>query len=212
MESYNEGSSHVLSTITGSWKQYFSADGRLLQITDNHNNQIQFMYSRDASGVPLLTTVRDAVGNVIQIHYSSTDITLSKGNERVVYHKRQEQNVDLLDSVTDAKGRRTSYSYLLANADFNLLSFDASRGISNPYALLTKIQHPTGASTEYTYENSPVKRYMGVSSFNEAYRLKTRNDQMLSERGTNGELNRKTIFYNGDMGSSYQKIFNFQQP
>ncbi len=42
------------------------------------------MYSRDASGVPLLTTVRDAVGNAIQIHYSSTDITLSKGNERVV--------------------------------------------------------------------------------------------------------------------------------
>ncbi|MET3211346.1 UNVERIFIED_CONTAM: hypothetical protein ABIC26_004313 [Paenibacillus sp. PvR008] len=79
-----EGSSHVISAITGAWRQYFSADGRLFQITDNHNNRIQFMYSRDASGVPLLTTVRDAIGNAIQIHYSSTDITLSKGNERVV--------------------------------------------------------------------------------------------------------------------------------
>ncbi|MEK3848717.1 MULTISPECIES: RHS repeat-associated core domain-containing protein [Paenibacillus] len=204
-----EVSSHVLATITGAWKQYFSADGRLLQISDNHNNQVQFMYSKNESGVPLLTAVRDAVGNTIQISYSPTDVTISKGNERVVYHKRQEQNVELLDSVTDAKGRNTSYSYLLANASFNLLSFDASRGVSNPYALMTQIQHPTGASTVYTYENTPVKRYMGVSSFNEAYRMKSRRDQMVTEQGTNEEYNRQTVFYNGDMGSSYQKNLQF---
>ncbi|MFB5677041.1 polymorphic toxin-type HINT domain-containing protein [Paenibacillus terreus] len=205
----NERSAYVLTSMDETWKQHFTADGRILQISDNYNNQVLFGYTKQANGETWLTSVQDAIGNTIRIAYSATAVVLTKGNERVVYQKHTEQNVDILDAVTDAKGLKTSYGYKIAGANVNLVAYDPARGLSNPYVLLTKVQHPTGAESRYEYEGSPVKRYMGEKSYNEAYRIKTRADQITYTNGFVNEFNPQTMFYTGDMGSTYKQNIQF---
>ncbi|MFD1460350.1 RHS repeat-associated core domain-containing protein [Paenibacillus farraposensis] len=205
-----ENSAYVLTSVDGAKKQYFSKDGQLLQIEDAYHNTIKFNYELNATYKrKLLSKVEDAIGNSIDIQYTATDVTLSKGNRTVVYHKHTEQGVELLDSVTDAEGRKTTYSYTLAPAKFNLSASHPERQISNPYALLTKVFHPTGASTLYTYEDQPVKRYIGSNSINEAYRAVSRVDQITYENNQTENYNRETIHYNSDMGESYVKDTSF---
>ncbi|AET59808.1 Rhs family protein [Paenibacillus terrae HPL-003] len=205
-----ENSAYVLTSVDGMKKQYFSKDGQLLQIEDAYHNTIKFNYELNATYKrKLLSKVEDVIGNSIDIQYTATDVTLSKGNRTVVYHKHKEQGVELLDSVTDAEGRKTTYSYTLAPAKFNLSASHPERQISNPYALLTKVFHPTGASTLYTYEDQPVKRYIGSNSVNEAYRAVSRVDQITYENNQTENYNRETIHYNSDMGESYVKDTSF---
>ncbi len=205
-----EPSNYALVPVDGTWKQYFTADGRLLQISDayNNNNTIQFSYTANAAygNRKLLSQVKDAINNTIQIAYSATAVTLTKGTQVVTYAKRKEQGKELLESVTDAEGRKTTYSYELKDAKFNLMSYEPSRAISNPYALLTKVQHPTGASTIYTYGPQSVQRYIGTSSVNQAYRLFSRKDEVqLSNGGTNTSNMRTMSYNNTDFGSSYNQ-------
>ncbi|APB71989.1 RHS repeat protein [Paenibacillus polymyxa] len=205
-----ENSAYVLTSVDGTKKQYFSKDGQLLQIEDAYHNTIKFNYELNATYKrKLLSKVEDAIGNSIDIQYTATDVTLSKGNRTVVYHKHTEQGVELLDSVTDAAGRKTTYSYTLAPAKFNLSASHPERQISNPYALLTKVFHPTGASTLYTYEDQPVKRYIGSNSVNEAYRAVSRVDQITYQNNRTENYNQETIHYNSDMAESYVKDNSF---
>nr|WP_252508778.1 RHS repeat domain-containing protein [Paenibacillus peoriae] len=205
-----ENSAYVLTSVDGMKKQYFSKDGQLLQIEDAYHNTIKFNYELNATYKrKLLSKVEDAIGNSIDIQYTATDVTLSKGNRTVVYHKHTEQGVELLDSVTDAEDRKTTYSYTLAPAKFNLSASHPERQISNPYALLTKVFHPTGASTLYTYEDQPVKRYIGSNSVNEAYRAVSRVDQITYQNNRTGNYNQETIHYNSDMAESYVKDNSF---
>ncbi|REE81238.1 RHS repeat-associated protein [Paenibacillus taihuensis] len=207
-----ETSQYALVPVDGTWKQHFSSDGRLLQISDAYDNTIQFRYTQNATyGRKLLSQVKDAIGNTLDIAYSQTEVTITKGQQTVKYTKSTSQGVELLNSVTDAKDRITTYSYDLKDAKFNLMSYDPSREKSNPYALLTHVQHPTGAMSEYVYEENPVKRFIGASSFNQAYRVFSRKDDVQLSDGSTATYNRETMNYFGnDFASTYNQDFNFQ--
>ncbi|MED4954709.1 RHS repeat-associated core domain-containing protein [Paenibacillus macerans] len=205
-----EVSAYVLKSTDAQPKYYFSKDGRLLQISDAYNNFIHFYYEQNATyNRKLLSKIEDAIGNTIEISYSATEVTVVKGNETVVYKKHTEQGVELLDSVTDAAGRKTTYSYTLAPAKFNLNASEPGRQLSNPYALLTKVYHPTGAATVYTYDGQPVRRYIGANSVNEAYRAVSRVDQIIYSNDLVEEFNRETIHYTSDMAAAYEGNTSF---
>ncbi|WP_223067787.1 RHS repeat-associated core domain-containing protein [Paenibacillus caui] len=205
-----ETSDSVLVSADGTKKQYFTADGRILQISDAYNNSIQFSYEQnEAYGRKLLSQVKDAIGNTINITYSSTKVTVTQGDKTVVYDKHTQDGVELLDSVTDELGRKTTFSYKLAAAKFNLMASYPERAISNPYALITSVVHPTGAKTLYEYDETPVSRYIGADSVDQAYRILSRKDQIIYENGTTEDYNRQTLSYTSDMGMSYGQDFTF---
>ncbi len=199
-----ETSQQVITSADGLSKQYFTADGRLLLLSDSRQNDIQFYYEQNATyQSKLLTQVKDAIGNTITITYTPSAVTIKQDNRTVTYQKKTQNGVELLDSVIDPLGRKTTYSYKMAEAKFNLLGFSPERAISNPYALLTSVQHQTGAKTFYEYENAPVKRYIGADSLNEAYRVSARKDQLTYENGTTEDYNRQTVSYTSDLGVSF---------
>lgn len=205
-----ETSQQVITSADGLSKQYFTADGRLLQLSDSRQNDIQFIYEQNATyQSKLLTQVKDAIGNTIRIDYSPSAVTIRQGERTVTYQKKAQNGIELLDSVIDPLGRKTTYSYKMADAKFNLLGFSPERAVSNPYALLTSVQHQTGAKTFYEYENSAVKRYIGADSLNEAYRVLSRKDQLTYENGTTEDYNRQTVSYTSDLGASYGQKATF---
>ncbi|PYE49289.1 type IV secretion protein Rhs [Paenibacillus barcinonensis] len=205
-----ESSSLVMTAADGLTKQYFSADGRLLQISDGQKNDVQFFYENNSVyNSKLLTQVKDAIGNTIRISYSSSAVTIVQGNRTVTYNKQTKNGIELLDSVIDPLGRKTTYSYKLADAKFNLPGFSPERAALNPYALLTSVQHNTGAKTFYEYENGTVKRYIGEDSFNDAYRVLSRKDQITYENGSTEDFNRQTYSYTSDIGASFSQDTTF---
>ncbi|MEK4527884.1 MULTISPECIES: polymorphic toxin-type HINT domain-containing protein [Paenibacillus] len=205
-----ETSALVMISADGLTKQYFSTDGRLLQISDGQKNDVQFYYENNTIyNSKLLTQVKDAIGNTIRISYTASAVTIVQGNRTVTYNKQTKNGMELLDSVIDPLGRKTTYSYKLADAKFNLLGFSPERAVLNPYALLTSVQHNTGAKTFYEYENSPVKRYIGEDSFNEAYRVLSRRDQLTYENGSTEDFNRQTLSYTSDLGETYGQDVTF---
>ncbi|PJN61864.1 tRNA3(Ser)-specific nuclease WapA precursor [Paenibacillus sp. GM1FR] len=205
-----ETSALVMISADGLTKQYFSTDGRLLQISDGQKNDVQFYYENNTIyNSKLLTQVKDAIGNTIRISYTASAVTIVQGNRTVTYNKQTKNGMELLDSVIDPLGRKTTYSYKLADAKFNLLGFSPERAVLNPYALLTSVQHNTGAKTFYEYENGPVKRYIGEDSFNEAYRVLSRRDQLTYENGSTEDYNRQTLSYTSDLGATFGQDVTF---
>lgn len=205
-----ETSSLVMTSADGLIKQYFSANGRLLQISDGQKNTVQFFYENNSVyNSKLLTQVKDAIGNTIRISYTSSAVTIVQGNHTVTYNKQTKNGMELLDSVIDPLGRKTTYSYKLADAKFNLPGFSPERAALNPYALLTSVQHNTGAKTFYDYENGPVKRYLGEESFNDAYRVLSRKDQITYENGSTEDFNRQTYSYTSDLGATFSQDTTF---
>ncbi|WP_223260598.1 RHS repeat domain-containing protein [Paenibacillus ihbetae] len=206
----NEASKYKLSTADGQIRQYFSSDGRILQISDAYNNSTQFFYTHDAHyGRKLLSQVKDAIGNTIELEYTTNYVAIKQGQRTITYEKALINGAELLGGVIDELGRRTNYSYKVAPARFNLFTASPERAVSNPYALLTSVIHPTGAITQYTYDEQPIKRYIGESSQNESYRILSRKDQIQYEDGTRNDYNRKNFFYAGDAGSSYGQTLTF---
>ncbi|WP_164931686.1 RHS repeat protein, partial [Longirhabdus pacifica] len=207
----DQNSSYVLTTEDGQIKQYFTSDGRVIQIEDAYQNTVQFMYTQnDAYNRILLTQIQDAIGNKINIEYTKEQVTITNGDDTVTYSKRTEEGEELLDYVVDAEGRKTTYDYTIKTADFNLFASKPERAIANPYALISKIYHPTGAITEYTYETTPVKRYIGEDAVNGAYRLFSREDKIIYQDDVTETYQRQMMSYNGDdFGSSYDKDMTF---
>ncbi|PQP80799.1 type IV secretion protein Rhs [Paenibacillus sp. PCH8] len=205
-----ETSALVMISADGLTKQYFSTDGRLLQISDGQKNDIQFYYENNSVyNNKLLNQVKDAIGNTIRISYTASAVTIVQGSRTVTYNKQTKNGIELLDSVIDPLGRKTTYSYKLADAKFNLLGFSPERAVLNPYALLTSVQHNTGAKTFYEYENGPVKRYIGEDSFNETYRVLSRRDQLTYENGSTEDYNRQTLSYTSDLGATFGQDVTF---
>jgi len=204
-------STHVLKSITGN-KQYFDADGRVIQISDAYNNHTQFKYATVSPYGKVLTEIVDAIGNKITISYSTTQVTLTMGDRQVVYKKVTQNNKELLSQVIDPMQRVTTYSYHIKSAKFNLTGVTPIT--ENPYALLTKTTHPTGAETVYEYENVPVDRYTSANSVNEAYRIASRKEVMTyippgSSSPTTTDVNYTSFVYPTDMGSSFNVDMNF---
>jgi RHS repeat-associated protein len=205
-------SAHRLSSVDGLQQQYFNSDGRLLQIKDTYNNTISFGYTQHADyGIKLLSSITDDLNNTIQISYSAQEVRLEKGDETVVYlkSKKGEKNTEVLESVLDAEGRKTTYNYRLYPAKFNLLGYDEGRALSNPYLLLENVKHPTGATTFYEFESAPVKRYIGSTSFIEAYRISKRSDQVAYANNTTRSFNVQTLHYPEHYAKSYGQSYTF---
>lgn len=202
-------SQYMYTTSDGLQRQYFTSDGRLIQIRDSHDNTIDFYYAHNAEyNRPLLSEIRDAIGNKLVLTYSKTEVKISNGKDNVIYTKILRDNIELLESVINPLWQRTVYSYNISGAKFNLFSSTPDYGMLNPYALLSKVTHPTGAETIYTYEQSPVTRYLGTDSMNEAYRILERRDQINYSNGPE-KYNIQTYVYSGDMGASYGQNLTF---
>ncbi|WP_270170225.1 RHS repeat-associated core domain-containing protein [Paenibacillus sp. SYP-B4298] len=172
----------VLKSIRGI-NHYFANDGRLIQIADQYNNTIKFYYSTHPTYGTVLTRIEDAVNNTIEIAYNEYDVELKQGDKTVKYYKYNHQtfntlpefemlNTDILYRVSDAAGRQTNYNYFFDDSNFNLIQNGTYK--SNPIALLTSIQHPTGSSTNYTY--APVTRKVGDYASQHDFRITSRKD------------------------------------
>lgn len=195
-------SAQMLRSITGD-KTYFSADGRVIQMSDAYGNNTLFMYSNVSPYGTLLTKITDAIGNSIDIAYTTSEVTLTMGDRVVTYKKDKEY----LQQVIDPLKRTTTYSYLIRSAYFNLLG--TTPITENPYVLLTSVTHPTGAQSIYTYDSAPVTRYTGTDSVNQVFRLTERKDVVDKAAGVAGEANRAVFLYTTDMGSSYNQDMTF---
>ncbi|WP_088831371.1 RHS repeat-associated core domain-containing protein [Paenibacillus tyrfis] len=200
-------SSYVLKSIHGT-NQYFDAKGRLLQITDAYNNTVKFSYNTDPTYGSVLSTITDAIGNTISIVYSTGSVVLTSGNRKVTYYKTIQNEKELLTQVVDSLGRATTYDYDIKNAQFNLMG--KSPSFYNAYALLTGVTHPTGVKTVYTYESTPVTRYIGLNAVNEVYRIQAREDQVTLSNQSVERYNQKNISYpTSDIGSSWDADMSF---
>ncbi|ASS74223.1 hypothetical protein CIG75_03970 [Tumebacillus algifaecis] len=203
-------SASVLKSENSGIKDYFDSTGRLIKKTDTYGNYVQFLYTTHATYGKVLSRIENSVGNAITITYSPQEVRLTQGDRTVVYTKQASsaaENKELLTSVTDEAGRRTTYDYAIKAARFNLLG--STPNTSNPYALVTGVTHPTGAKTVYQYEPNVTKRFLGSSAVNETYRLASVSDQLIYSNGTVENKNTKTISYTGDMGSSYSTKMTF---
>lgn len=205
----NEKSAYALTSIQGTWKQYFTSDGRLIRIADSYNNTIDFSYTHNAQyGRKLLTKISNNLGNVITISYSTNKVTINYNGANIVYQKTTNDGMEILSSVTDQAGRTTGYSYSIKPAKFNLVASKPERALANPYVLLTEVLHPTGAATEYVYEGTPVDRFIGNSAKNEYYRLKTRQDKLYYSNNTSKIFNQYHITYgSNDVGKTYNTSY-----
>lgn len=180
--------------------QYFNTDGQLIQISDSYDNKVTFTYSTHPLYGSTLSSITDAIGNAINITYSENSVVLAKGTQTVTYYKVTQNGKELLSKVIDPIGRETTYDYSIQDALFNLLGTTPST--SNPYALLTGVTYPTGGKSVYTYESSPITRFIGENAVNQAYRVKSREDQFSKSDGSIEKDNHKNINYSGDIGSA----------
>lgn len=202
-------SMYILRSIHGV-NQYFDAKGRIIQISDNYDNKIQFYYSILDDK---LAAIIDGVGNSIKIFYTANYVTVTKGDYSISYHKTNQNGVDLLTQVEDSAGRITTYDYSIKDALYNMHGSTPLN--SNPYALLTGVTYPTGAKSVYYYENTPYTRYLNndingqhhkhqdedPDNVNQVYRVVAREDQIALSNGSVEVKNRKDITYTGDVGS-----------
>ncbi|NBI30567.1 RHS repeat-associated core domain-containing protein [Chengkuizengella marina] len=193
-------SRYVLKSISGI-NQYFDSSGKLIQIQDTYSNNIDFTYNDF-----VLSSITDAIGNTITITNTSSQVVIQYGEKTITYKKIKEGSVTLLSQVIDPLGRVTTYDYDLKPAEYSLTSITPT--VSNPYALLTGVTHPTGSKSIYVY-GSPVKRYLSKSSVNEAYRVNSREEIVFYENGTQESKNIQKFSYNGDLSSSYDQDLTF---
>ncbi|MVP02577.1 hypothetical protein EDM21_24220, partial [Paenibacillus sp. N10] len=191
-------SSYVLTALDGQ-KQYFSSEGKLLQISDSYQNNIQFEYSYVSRYGTVLTKIKDALQNEIKIQYSSSEVTLSQGDRTVKYEKTKDPqgNKELLSQVTDPAGRKTQYVYEVASAPFDLVGSYKKK--DNYVALLKQVYHPTNARTDFSYDS--YNRSLGTTASETVYRVKAREDVITYAGGTESKSGRVDYTYQGDGGS-----------
>lgn len=206
----DQTSYYVLKNLDGK-KQYFTYDGKLIQISDAYNNTIQFTYTYVDPYGTVLSAITDALGNTIQIAYSRTGVTLTQGDRTVTYTKTQapvqdlENRKELLSQVTDAMGRTTSYVYETQNAAFDVVGGGYPK--DNPVALLKQVYYPTKARTDYTYES--ISRTLGYRAFETAFRVSNRQEVVAYVNGGESAFNRENYSYMGDGGKVQNSNFSF---
>jgi RHS repeat-associated protein len=194
-------SKNVLKTMDGK-NYYFNDQGYLIVISNSYGNKITFHYQNHSKYGTVLSSVKDEIGNSINISYSTDKVEIVNGDltQKVTYQKTLSEGKELLTHVVGPTGLTTTYDYSIKQAQFNL--FSSTPAATNPYALLTGVKHPTGAVTSYEYQDTPVTRYMGAYSVNQAYKIKKRSDYILLSNGVKEYYNVKEVTYEGDMGSS----------
>ncbi|MCD1260165.1 S8 family serine peptidase [Paenibacillus athensensis] len=194
---------YVLISISGQ-RQYFSSDGRLLRMQDAYSNAVDFYYS---STSPFnLTKIKDALGNEINITYSTGQVTLTQGDRTVQYIKTKDPqgNKDLLTSVVDAGGRTTRYTYDIAPASYDLVGAAMKE---NYTALLKNVYHPTQARSVYTYET--FTRSLGPTAKEQTSRIASREEAVDYVNGSTETFNHVNFTYAGDGGANVRYPLNF---
>jgi RHS repeat-associated protein len=191
-------SSYVLKSIYGI-SQYFSSDGKLIQINDKYDNAIQFYYANVSPYGEVLVKVTDALDNAIQIAYSTTEVTLTMNDQMVTYHKGPWADKEFLGSVTDAEGRTTSFGYDGSVTKYNLLGNGYEDG-SNYNLLLTQVVHPTQAQTIYTFGS--YRKSIGTTASEDTWFVQSREDLVDYSDGTQVTSNHNnfTFGYPGNYG------------
>ncbi|MCL6457003.1 MAG: hypothetical protein K6T85_03265, partial [Gorillibacterium sp.] len=197
-----KASAQVLTSLDG-LKYNFAADGKLIQKADAYGNTVQFHYSNVSPYGTVLTKVIDALGNEITIAYSSTEVVATMGEKTIRYEKQLAAGTakEVLTAAKDELNRTTRYSYNVSAASFNLLP-SYYEPENNFYALLTSIEHPTGAKTEYQYAKA-VRTVGRQSESEEYYRMQSREDAIYYVNGTQERKNKVTFSgADGTYGSS----------
>lgn len=193
-----------LDTIDGMKYFFDNSEGYLIQISDAYGNNIYFSYSGEYNNKKL-RVIYNNISSII-FSYTENEVRIKQGERTVIYTKEKTPDADgkeILRSVTDEGGRVTKYGYAFKPAKFDLLH--ANPNTSNPYALLTQINHPTGAQTLLQYEDTPFKRCIDTrtAAFKEVYRAKSIENQVNYTDGSKSSYNKSVVSYNGDMGESY---------
>ncbi|WP_010503351.1 polymorphic toxin-type HINT domain-containing protein [Paenibacillus elgii] len=188
---------------------YFSSDyGFLVQITDAYNNEINFTYKRiDDFSPPVLGSI-STEGETINIEYDSSGITLTKGDQKVRYIQSTyidpttQMEAKYLSKVIDASERVTSYEYT------NKQAILGSNSITY-YMLLSRVTHPTGASSVYNYEDQTTARCTRFSPDTHVYRIKEKAIEARQADGSFKKFKQEKFNYQGDLGNSCNRDFNY---
>ncbi|XOK62253.1 RHS repeat-associated core domain-containing protein [Paenibacillus elgii] len=190
---------------------YFDVrDGWLVQIVDKYNNKIDFTYDFVGDwGEKVLKSISTEGDETINLDYHSSGITLTKGNQKVEYKLStyiepiNETEVKRLSSVIDAEGRTTTYNYTEKPTNYG-------RNMNTRPLLLTKVDHPTGASSVYTYEDEPILRCQFPRWGNEQnYRIKGKSIEVKQEDGSIKTFKQESFRYEGDVGNACEEDFSF---
>ncbi|MCX7748374.1 MAG: hypothetical protein N2645_16040 [Clostridia bacterium] len=206
---------------------YFHDDGRLLGIKDRFGNEIKFLHTM-RNGYPVIRQIIDSVGRIIDITYDDslkqynqseiiinvTDPKDSQNSKTIRYRKcyytgiqgAQEGTEGNLSTVSDAKGRVTSYNYELKSAiQSGYYKYPEQNpgyygAITNYYACLTDIVYPTGAQSKYNYMMSKKNLGTGGAQY---YKVTERYD-FSNRRYTYGGVN-----YSGPKHNYKKYTYNF---
>lgn len=193
-------SAYALKSVYG-LNYYFDTSGNLIMIRDRNNNETSFGYTNVSPYGEVLTSIVDAAKNSITIQYTNNQVKLTSDGRTVTYTKTTSNGKELLSQVTDPLNRVTTYSYSISPARFNLIGSNPTK--RNDYVLLNAVQHPTGAKSKYTYETTPVKRFLRSNQVNEVYRLASRHDEVTYSDQTTERYNYASLVYETDMGATY---------
>ena len=182
-------------------KEYFGTTGNLIKEEDRYGNIIRFSYN--ASGA--LTQVTDSLNRTISISYNQQTVVITAPDNSTTTLSLSQQYMqpgtypgympvqyNRLDSIENALGNITSFSYTLSTAPY---TYSADSGSTNNYALLLSgITHPTGAISQYTY--SGQQESFGLDGYYTVFKTVNRKDTV-----NNTDYNIYTFTYNGHYSS-----------
>lgn len=216
---------YQLVDYTGGTACYFDSNGYPLLITNRFGNYIEFSWNSDGLRRIMTYPGRGQLGNFISLRYSADKITATSydsttGEQQTVQYikgtvEANNRNQEVLKQVTDPAGRVTTYNYnVLSGTLFNLIrGYENYQGSNqriywgwNDWVLLTSIEHPTKAITQYSLD-SVVLRRMGQY----AVEYEPRYGSRVISYSTQTETISKNmkISYMGDVGETYGKNITF---
>ncbi|KAA9008440.1 RHS repeat protein, partial [Paenibacillus spiritus] len=188
---------------------YFDDSGRWIGTRDAYGNEVAVAYVTKpvfgGTSVPLIASITSTGGRVIAFDYPDANtVTVTypidgTRSGKLVYNKTAlagQTNEMVLSSVdtytsidsansANSKKLTTSYTYSPKTAAFDYETADTTKANGSiVYALLNKVTYPTGASSNYSYENTPQKKFLGAAGYLEYYRLSERYDSLKGPAGT----------------------------
>ncbi|RRJ67000.1 RHS repeat protein [Paenibacillus oralis] len=216
---------YQLVDYTGGTSCYFDSRGYPLLITNRYGNYIEFSWNSDGLRRVITYPGAGQLGNFISLSYSSGKITATSydsntGEQQTVQYikgtvEANNRNQEILKQVIDPAGRVTTYNYnILSGTLFNLIrGYENYQGSNrrlnwgwNDWVLLTSIEHPTKAITQYSLDDVVLRR-MGQYAAEEEPRYGSRIVSYSTQTETISKA--MTISYTGDVGETYGKNFTF---
>ncbi|MFE5321462.1 polymorphic toxin-type HINT domain-containing protein [Paenibacillus sp. NPDC056579] len=208
----NEYGEYELRHISG--MRYIFSGLKLSKIVDTYDNEVTFSYISHPTYGSIIDTITDSIGNKMEFKYYDDRVEVSLGDRTIRYNKLKKEiyyphpsrnkpflntTREFLESYVDAQDRRQVYEYTINNE--SRFSFTGpTPTFANPTAALTKVTHPTGAASEYTYGSTP--RLIGEYSRKHVPKVNSREDVIKYDNGTIERKNRRDFSYDGDMAGN----------